>query len=449
MVEKLLYRTRSVCPTCLKPIDAERISRGKKIFLRKTCHKHGTFETIIWRGNYDIGPWINIDEQELPKDLQCPNGCGLCSNHLTNTCCVVLNITDRCNLSCKFCFADPDNRSNDPSFDEIKKSLYNVISKGKSLVQLSGGEPTVREDLVEIVRAAKEAGAKYVQLNTNGVLLGENKQLVKELAEAGLSFVFLQFDGTEDAIYEQLRNKPLLSIKQKAIENCAEYNIGVTLVATLVRDINLNNIGKIISYGLERVPCVRGVHFQPVSFFGRIPKMPSDNDRITIDELIYEIESQTKGIIKSDNLLPSSCYHPLCSFHGDFLINNDSVVPLQNIRNLENETPPTPAADPADRNREFIGRRWERPTPLKSDPFKPTALKSASSKNTPKPCCGNIHDMDYFLKIAKSHSFTITSMLFQDAGNIDFSRLRRCSLHVYDNEKFIPFCAYYLSEWEK
>jgi uncharacterized radical SAM superfamily Fe-S cluster-containing enzyme len=195
------------------------------------------------------------------------------------------------------------------------------------------------------------------------------------------------------------------------------------------------------------MPKVRGVHFQPVSYFGRIPKIPTDRDRITIDELIYETESQSKGLIKAENLLPSSCYHPLCSFHGDFVIHNDSVVPLQNIHNSEKES--TPTIDPADRNREFIGRRWKRPASLKYDAIKPKALKSASPKNTPKSCCGNIHDMDYFLKIAKSHSFTITSMLFQDAGNIDFSRLRKCSLHVYDNEKFIPFCAYYLSGWKK
>ena len=344
-------------------------------------------------------------------------------------------------------FRSPENGANDPSFDEIKKSLYNLVSKGKSLVQLSGGEPTVRKDLVEIVRTAKQAGAKYVQLNTNGVLLGEDKQLVKDLAEAGLSFVFLQFDGTEDAIYEKLRNKPLLSVKQKAIENCAEFNIGVTLVATLVRDVNVSNIGQIINYAIERIPHVRGVHFQPVSFFGRIPRMPSNNDRITIDELIYEIESQSKNIIKAENLLPSSCYHPLCSFHGDFVIHNGSVVPLQNFHKLEKE--PNPTVNPADRNREFIGRRWERPASIKTDAFKPIVLKSASPQNMPKPCCGNIHDMDYFLKIAKSQSFTITSMLFQDAGNIDFSRLRKCSLHVYDNEKFIPFCSYYLSGWEQ
>ncbi|MDY0201289.1 MAG: radical SAM protein [Tenuifilaceae bacterium] len=445
--EKLLYNTKSVCPICLKPIAAARVSRGKKIFLKKTCSEHGTFETIIWRGHYDINKWINIDEPELPEGLQCPTGCGLCADHLNSTCCVVLNITDRCNLDCNFCFADPENGANDPSFDEIKKSLYNLVSKGKSLVQLSGGEPTVRKDLVEIVRTAKQAGAKYVQLNTNGVLLGEDKKLVKDLAEAGLSFVFLQFDGTEDAIYEKLRNKPLLSVKQKAIENCAEFNIGVTLVATLVRDVNVSNIGQIINYAIERIPHVRGVHFQPVSFFGRIPRMPSNNDRITIDELIYEIESQSKNIIKAENLLPSSCYHPLCSFHGDFVIHNGSVVPLQNFHKLEKE--PNPTVNPADRNREFIGRRWERPASIKTDAFKPIVLKSASPQNTPKPCCGNIHDMDYFLKIAKSQSFTITSMLFQDAGNIDFSRLRKCSLHVYDNEKFIPFCSYYLSGWEQ
>ncbi len=432
--EKVLYKTGSVCPVCLKRVPAERISRDGEIFLKKTCSEHGTFESIIWRGHYDMAEWVDKADSPYTDSLKCPDGCGLCPDHLNKTCCVILNVTDRCNLNCNFCFADPDQGKEDPSLEKISESLYKLINKGKSLVQLSGGEPTVRKDITQIVRIAKRAGAKYVQLNTNGVLLGKNKQFVKELAEAGLSFVFMQFDGTEDGIYEKLRNEPLLKIKQQTIENCSEYNIGVTLVPTLVRDININNTGEIIRYALSQVPKVRGVHFQPVSYFGRIPEIPSDRDRITIDELLYEIERQTEGTIKAKNLLPSSCYHPLCSFHGSFIIHDQNVIPLLGFQRDEKES--CCDTHPADKNREFVGRHWLRPSPENS--------------NTGSSCCGgNIQDMDYFLSRARDHGFTITSMLFQDAGNLDFSRLRKCSLHVYDNDRFVPFCAYYLTGWKK
>ena len=85
-----------------------------------------------------------------------------------------------------------------------------LTDPGKTLLQLSGGEPTVRDDLPEIVAYAKQAGCKYVQLNSNGLRLAEDEAFVKRLADAGLSFVFMQFDGVDDAVYEKLRRRPML-----------------------------------------------------------------------------------------------------------------------------------------------------------------------------------------------------------------------------------------------
>jgi len=344
---------------------------------------------------------------------------------------VLLNITERCNLNCSFCLADQDNNTIDPSFEEISVSLQNLIVKGKTLVQLSGGEPTMREDLPEIIRAAKNKGAKYVQLNSNGIILGEDKDYVKKLAEAGLSFVFMQFDGTGDGINQSLRGKALLKIKQQAIDNCAVHNIGVTLVPTLVRNVNLVNIGQILEFAIAQSPKVRGVHFQPVSYFGRTPGCPSDNDRITLDELVFEIEKQTNGIINSNNILPSCCDHPLCGFHGDFVVDGKRLIPISK-KEISNEEKCCCDSAAAEKNREFVARRWQRPQDRPSD---------TSSGN------GDIRDMEYFLQKVKTHGFTVTAMAFQDAGNIDFARLRHCSFHVYDKGRFVPFCAYYLTGW--
>ena len=271
---KTLFKTWSVCPVCMKRLAAERVQVGTEVFLRKTCREHGIFESIIWRGFSDINEWVDGSDSHSLNNPGCPDGCGLCSDHLQKTCCVLLNVTSHCNLNCRFCFADRGSSNDDPSLDEIRESLHKVIEKGKTLVQLSGGEPTMRNDLPEIIKAAKEAGAKYVQLNTNGIRLGEDKKYVKELAEAGLSFVFMQFDGTNDKIYEILRRRPLLKIKREAIENCSDNNIGVTLVPTIVHGINTDDIGEMLKFAISEVPKVRGVHFQPVTFIGRVPENP-------------------------------------------------------------------------------------------------------------------------------------------------------------------------------
>lgn len=431
ITSQVLYKTWSVCPVCLKQIPAERVKVGDEVFLRKTCNEHGSFESIIWRGYADFNEWVGEADKTALENPKCPDGCGLCADHLQKTCCVILNITNKCNLNCRFCLANQCDSKLEPTFEEIKESLSSLIEKGKTLLQLSGGEPTTRNDLSEIIKAAKEAGAKYVQLNSNGVRLGEDKALVKELAEAGLSFVFMQFDGTKDGIYESIRGESLLKIKQKAIENCAAYNIGVTLVPTLVRDINMHNIGAIIKFAIAQSPGVRGVHFQPATYMGRVPEQPTDNERITLDELVFEIAKQTIGIININDLLPSACDHPLCGFHGDFIVTDDKLLPL--LKRGKTEKKCCCDSTPADMNRNFVARRWERPS---------------VENNNEDSNIGDIHDMEYFLKRSKTHGFTITSMAFQDAGNLDFSRLRNCSLHVYDHGNFVPFCAYYLSEWK-
>ena len=428
--DRVLNETWSICPVCMKRLPAEIIQRGREVYLRKTCSDHGSFEVIIWRGYSDYQEWVEGMSNPDEGNPKCPDDCGLCTGHLQQTCCVILNVTDRCNLDCAYCCADVSIHKNDPDIDKIKSSLQKIVIKDKTLVQLSGGEPTLRDDLPDIVKYAKEIGAKYVQLNSNGIRLSSDKLYVKELADAGLSFVFMQFDGTEDSIHQRIRNRSLSWVKQKAIDNCAEFNIGVTLVPTLVKGVNTQNIGEIIRFAISQAPRVRGVHFQPVTYLGRFPGLPSDSDRFTLDELIHEIQKQADGLVSEENLLPSCCDHALCGFHGDFIVVKEGLVPLLTRTKKTKQS----CCDPvlAEKNREFVARRWQRPE-----------LDQENLVET-----GNdLHDMELFMRRVKSHGFTLTAMAFQDAGNIDLTRLRRCSLHVYDDDRVIPFCSYFLTSW--
>jgi uncharacterized radical SAM superfamily Fe-S cluster-containing enzyme len=294
----------------------------------------------------------------------------------------------------------------------LSKDFRFLVEKGCHFIQLSGGEPTVREDLPEIVRAAKEAGATSVQLNSNGLRLGREPEFTRRLAEAGLDFVFMQFDGLDDTVNRALRGGALLAEKKKAIEACGEAGIGVTLVPTVVPGINDHQIGEIIKFGLSQSPVVRGVHFQPISYFGRYPEPPKDEDRITLPEIVSAIEQQTDGLIRISDLAPSACDHPRCGFHGDFMILPDRLVsltpkeppsngccckaPAQTAETASVEKQPR-SQDEALRNRNFVARRWKR---------NPELEKKLDN---------------------------------------DLERLRRCSLHVYDKGRIIPFCAKYLT----
>ncbi|MDR1471159.1 MAG: radical SAM protein [Synergistaceae bacterium] len=433
MSGEIIRETKSLCPVCLRRIPASHVREGDSVFLRKTCPEHGAFSAVIWRGEswMPMKSWRGgIPQPPDDSDARCPDGCGICGNHLQETCCVLVEVTNRCNLNCSFCFAG-DSILEDPSTETVKNWLADLSGAGHSFIHFSGGEPTLRDDLPEIAAYAKGLGIRYLQLNTNGVRLANDPAYVKALAGAGVSFAFMQFDGTTDEIHRKLRGAPLLGAKLRAIENCDRFNMGVALVSTVVPGVNDDNVGELISFAAARSPSVRGVHFQPASYFGRYPKVPDDGMRLTLPELLKKIQEQTNGEISPEHFQPSHCDHPMCGFHGNFVVMPDRVLPLTRRGEDAGEEPccRAPIASPAERSRDFVGRRWER----------------ASS------CCGNdgaredLESLDGFLGRLVSHSFTITSMAFQDCYNIDIERLRRCSMHVYANGRTIPLCARYIS----
>ena len=435
--DNIIRRTLSVCPLCLQRLQAAVARRGDEYFLEKTCPVHGFFSVIVWRGTYpsyeDWGAGYSppAADDDVPD---CPDGCGLCPGHLQKTCCALTEVTRRCNLSCPVCFAGaggsaadtaaPRGGKTDPPVSELRLQFERLVKEGSTFVQLSGGEPTVRGDLPEIISAAKAAGCENIQLNSNGIRLGEDAAYAKTLREAGLSFVFMQFGGTDDEKYVKLRGRPLLAEKKAAIKNCADAMLGVTLVPTLAPGVNEHNIGEIINFGISKSPAVRGVHFQPISYFGRYPRPPGNADRITLPEVLRAIESQTRGKLKPTDFAPSRCDHPYCGFHGDFV-----VLPKKMLMKLTPKAPAPCCGDEHLRNRNFVARRWNR---------------SAESEAS---CCdsGDIRELDAFAARLKSHGFTVTAMAFQDSYNLDLQRLRRCSLHVSEGGRMIPFCSKYLS----
>ncbi len=418
---KTIRRTRSVCPVCLLPTHAELREEAGVISLWKSCREHGEFSVPVWRGLADFNAWRGmLPELSENEGLDCPQNCGLCPEHQQGSCCVLLEVSRRCNLSCAFCFAD--GAMEEPGLDELKQAVDTILSRGKALIQLSGGEPSLRDDLPELIRYIKERGADYVQLNSNGLRLGEDEEYVKALSEAGLSFVFLQFDGTRDDVYIKLRGRPLFEVKKRAIELCGKYGMGVTLVPTLVRGVNENQVGEIIRFGASLSPSVRGVHFQPVSYFGRYPTAPDKGERYTLDELIFALGAQAG--IGEENISPSRCDHPGCGLHASFVVMGDGTLEPLTRRRGDRKL------STAVQNREYIGRRWSR------EP----ALEHGSDDG--------IEDMDSFIKRVKSHSFTVTAMAFQDAMNLDIERLKRCSLHVWSEGLLKPFCSAYLTAME-
>lgn len=451
MENKVLKNTESVCPKCLKRITAQRIKKGDEVYLRKECPEHGTFKVLVWKGNPKYEDWplekIPITPSICQTEIEqgCPYDCGLCPDHRQETCCVLLEITTACNLYCPVCFAQAqEGKREDPDLQEISRWYDKLKEPGFIYnIQISGGEPTIRDDLPEIIKMGHEKGYPYIQLNTNGLRLGKEPSFVKKLKEAGLNSVFLQFDGTNDEIYRKIRGKPLLDIKKAAIENCAREGLGVVLVPTLVPGVNLDNIGEIISFAIEHMPGVRGVHFQPISYFGRYPESPPE-DRITIPEILRALEKQTSGMIKAENFAPPAAENSYCSFQGNFILTEEGV--LKSIKSQVTGkccSPPVNAQEAVQKSRAFVARQWVAPEDGSHNGF------CGCAKGGEDLSIGviNTESLDIFLNQARYYTLAISGMAFQDAWTLDLERLRDCKVHVFSpDNKLIPFCAYNLTD---
>ena len=165
----------------------------------------------------------------------------------------------------------------------------------------------------------RDKGFEFIQLNTNGLRLAREPGYAAALRQAGLASVFLQFDGVDDAVYRALRGADLWEDKQRAVERCGEAGLGVVLVPTLAPGVNDNALGDILRFALSSGPHVRGVHFQPVSYFGRYPGTPDNDARMTLPEIMRALEDQTRGLARVEHFRPPGCEHALCSFHGNYL----------------------------------------------------------------------------------------------------------------------------------
>ena len=254
------------------------------------------------------------------------------------------------------------------------------------------------------------------------------------LKKLGLNCVFLQFDGTNDEIYRKIRGDGLLRVKESAILNCGKHNLGVVLVPTLMPGVNTDDIGKIIEFAVRMMPTVRGVHFQPVSYFGRYDSEPTDSGRLTVPEVITEIERQTGGRLKVKDFHPPSAENAYCSFSGNFVLMPDGE--LKSWRKEANSCccSPQVAADGAKKSQFFVARKWS---------------ASADNDVADKTDCGSfmkVDSLDAFLERVEKFSLCVSGMAFQDAWNIDLERLRECFIHVVSpDNRIIPFCAFNLT----
>ncbi len=324
MTEEIIRRTTSICPECLQTIPAEIYvdPATNFVMMRKNCKEHGDFKDKIsidpeeykWGETFtdEIGSTINNSTKpdfvsSGIKDIKngCPYDCGLCDNHKSAPNICLIDITNRCNLTCPICFANASAKGYvvEPTFDQLVQIMEHFRSMkpvAAVMLQISGGEPTVRDDLPEIIRKGKELGFTEVMVTTNGVRYAKSIDFMKKCMDAGMDAVYLQFDATDNPeVWKKIRGVNLWPLKQRVIDNARKIGFfGVMLVPVIAKGVNDKEVGNILDYAKDNSDVVSGVVFQPVSLCGRISFEELMDLRYTTSDLKVAINKHTNNAIE-------------------------------------------------------------------------------------------------------------------------------------------------------
>jgi uncharacterized radical SAM superfamily Fe-S cluster-containing enzyme len=405
-----LFNTKSVCPVCLCELTAAVYADDDGIYMEKVCPEHGHFRTLIWAdteahyrrwmeyGGIDISALPQSAEEVQRRLKSVSFSCGACVQSSSSA----LMTTNRCNMDCPICFTrDKKDPVYEPDLESCRTIMaqYRAKAGEDAILEFCGGEPTVRPDLCNLAETARDMGFDFIQLNTNGIRLAESADYCVALKKNGIATVYLGFDGMSEKPYFAKYGKPMLDIKKAAVRNCAEAGLAIVLVTCVIPGENDGELGAIVSFAKKHMPAVRGVFFQPISYFGIYPR---DNiRRITIPDIIRCLERQLPEL-HAEDFSPGSYEHPQCSFNAYYLKDKAGTLrPLTHMGLCGS------GRSDVHRLRQMLRATW-----LPND----------------------------------KKTLTIGGMAFQDAWNIDLLRIARCSIQIIGKSgTMFPLCSKYLS----
>lgn len=431
-------QTTSLCETCLKLVPTKILIEGDDVFYQKRCTEHGVQKTLI---SSDATYWKSCKDYLKPGDRPlapqthtergCPYDCGLCPDHEQHSCLAILEVNEACNLSCPVCFADSSvKRTGHRDLATIERMLDTLVeSEGEpDLVQISGGEPTIHPQFFEILDAAKRRPIRHLMINTNGIRIAREPEFAARLATYMPRFeVYLQFDSLRRDALMNLRGADLRAVRQQALEALEKHNISTTLVVTVKKGVNDEEVPDIIRYALEW-RCVRGVTLQPIQDAGRNDDFDPRKNRVLLSDVRREVVKA--GVFALEDMIPLPCNPDAISI-GYGLRNGKQVAPITSMipRDILVEAAPntvTFEAFPELRKRMFDLLSLS------------TAAADTSEKLAAVLCC--LPEAAVPQEIAYEHTFRVVIVQFMDRYNFDLGGVKRSCVHFVEPDgKIYPF----------
>jgi uncharacterized radical SAM superfamily Fe-S cluster-containing enzyme len=505
--------TDSLCPTCVREarqeildgkkdytillnekvgeLKAQIVERDGQILMVKDCPKHGHFEDVM---AMDTAFFKHLEDSYPGSDMRSHNDEKL-HNHGSSTikygrgAVLTIDLTNRCNMMCDPCFMDANQVGfvHELSWDEIKTMLDNAITlkpKRQMSVQFSGGEPTLSPYFLDAVRYCKKVGYNSVQAATNGIEFAKSPEFAKAAADAGLRYVYLQFDGVGNAANSHRLVGNLFDVKLRAIENLWKAGVDIVPVITIINGVNNEQVGRVIKFAIDNPKKISFLSFQPVSFTGRDEEITDERrqaQRYTLSHLAHDVTNQTGIGEPSRDWFPLSFMgtfgdwadlvhgpaaewghlacgcHPNCGVGMALIVDKETseAVPITAFMNGPQLARDVAKVNDAGRGR-FLSVAGMALAVMKNyDPFQtPTHFKlydllrrfdkafGATGRDYGKVAEGRTLEDVEFRRSDRFNFMFVAGMWFQDLFNYDFRRTERCIIPYATQEGEISFCAY-------
>jgi uncharacterized radical SAM superfamily Fe-S cluster-containing enzyme len=440
--------TKSLCPECKALVPAEVTEVEGRVVMVKHCPVHGDRRALTcsdadwyrWSRRF-LRPGRIPQFHATESEAGCPYDCGFCPEHEQHACVTLFEITQACNLECPACFAASPHGAHSElaEIDAMLDAVTRAEGGTADVVMLSGGEPTIHPEFVEVMRRVSQSGrVRHTVVNTNGIRFAKDPRLCATAAEFHVK-VYLQFDGFESGSIGLLRGKDLVDTKLRALDALGKAGVHVVLVATIAKGVNDHEIGAIVKLGLDH-PAVRAVSFQPQFGEGRwVPFDPMD--RTTTTDVIDAVAQQTDGVFRASDFVPIPCCDPMCTAATYAWVEDSEVTPLPRIVDVEHYLDYIENAALPSLNATLKADFTEMRSTLEKLYSKSNPAGSEGQMTAFECACGPIMEVD--ARDMTQHLFSITIESFMDRWNFDVARAKRCCIQeAMPDGRIIPFCTY-------
>jgi 7,8-dihydro-6-hydroxymethylpterin dimethyltransferase len=434
---EILKHTRSICSACGEIIPATyEVRAHERVFFSRTCPAHGTVDTDLgdhaafYRNSFAVeqlmlerygdGGQTDLSGGLSPFPLRKPAGLA------------ILEITERCNLTCPMCYAYSSPAERDYSLEEIETRLDQLIAvEGKGIsLQLSGGEPSVRKDLEQIAALVQRKGFGHLEMVSNGIRLAREPDFADKLVDWGFTSVYLQFDSTRPADIVKLRGEDLWNVREQAIAALERVKLPSTLAVSLCDGLNTDQVQQVIDFAWRHPDTVCAIAFQAATPFGRfeVENGQSNPRKLRMPEILQLIEEQTG--IPQRLFFPVGEGSPLCNAFTLLKHTKDGYKPIAPNFTL----------------REFLEVIGPRPnmtlrmlTRGRTAVLPQLVSNIGGSLKLMKTLWPHIGTDPSFWTSRKT--LTLFVKPFMDESDLDMSRIERCCFHNASPRGVMSFCA--------